>query len=60
MQPLSARAETSRVNDLEVRGVSRQMQSVYSLTGLIGIKYSNEINVLDRKLCVAPMMDWTD
>ena len=36
------------------------MQSVQSMTGLIKIKYSNGINVLDRKLCVAPMMDWTD
>src|SRR5258708_30943967 len=35
-------------------------RSVLSNTGLIGIKYSNGINVLDRKLCVAPMMDWTD
>jgi tRNA-dihydrouridine synthase A len=36
------------------------MQSVQSMTGLIKIKYANGINVLDRKLCVAPMMDWTD
>jgi tRNA-dihydrouridine synthase A len=30
------------------------------VTGPIEIKYCNGINVLDRKLCVAPMMDWTD
>src|ERR1700721_829400 len=36
------------------------MQWVQSMAGLIEINYSNGINVLDRKLCVAPMMDWTD
>jgi tRNA-dihydrouridine synthase A len=36
------------------------MQSVHSLTGPVEIEYSRGINVLDRKLCVAPMMDWTD
>jgi tRNA-dihydrouridine synthase A len=30
------------------------------MTGPIKIKHANGINVLDRKLCVAPMMDWTD
>jgi tRNA-dihydrouridine synthase A len=36
------------------------MQSIQSMTGPIKIKHANGINVLDRKLCVAPMMDWTD
>src|SRR6202167_4857975 len=30
------------------------------MTGSIEVKYLHGINVLDRKLCVAPMMDWTD
>ena len=36
------------------------MQSVQWMTGPIKIKYANGINVLERRLCVAPMMDWTD
>ena len=36
------------------------MHSLQSMTGPIKIKHANGINVLDRKLCVAPMMDWTD
>src|ERR1700691_1424253 len=30
------------------------------MTGSIEVKYSNGINVLDRRISVAPMMDWTD
>ncbi len=36
------------------------MQSVQSMTGPIKMKHANGIKVLDRKLCVAPMMDWSD
>jgi hypothetical protein len=53
-------AETSRVNDLEYEWFDCQMQPIQSMTGPIRIKHVNGINVLDRRLCVAPMMDWTD
>ena len=35
-------------------------QSVQSATGPIPRKISLKINVLDRRISVAPMMDWTD
>lgn len=48
---------------IQAIGIQRYLgneESVQSATGPMGEKKSFSMNKLDRRLAVAPMMDWTD
>src|SRR6202161_4202206 len=56
---MTLRAETSRIKSLQ--GVNVQSQHDRSVEDQTHrVKYLSGIKVLDRRISVAPMMDWTD